>query len=134
MRRICVFCGSSTGSDVRYREAAAELGRRLASDRLGVVFGGGSIGLMGVLADAAYEEEVLNLQAGDTLVLYSDGACDATNYEGQRFRKERLMDAIRRHAHHGAERAVEEIRWDIRRWTGLAPQADDLTLVVVKVL
>jgi uncharacterized protein (TIGR00730 family) len=53
VRRICVFCGSSTGSDLRYREAAAALGRRLASHGVGVVFGGGSIGLMGVLADAA---------------------------------------------------------------------------------
>jgi uncharacterized protein (TIGR00730 family) len=53
VRRICVFCGSSLGSDPRYREAAAELGRRLADDGVGVVFGGGSIGLMGVVADAA---------------------------------------------------------------------------------
>jgi uncharacterized protein (TIGR00730 family) len=53
VRRICVFCGSSVGSDPRYRDAAAEVGRRLASDGVGVVFGGGSIGLMGVLADAA---------------------------------------------------------------------------------
>jgi len=53
VRRICVFCGSSTGSDPRYRHAAAELGHRLASDEIGLVFGGGSIGLMGVLADAA---------------------------------------------------------------------------------
>ena len=55
MRRICVFCGSSAGSDPRSREAAAELGRRLAGDSVGVVFGGGSIGLMGVLADAALD-------------------------------------------------------------------------------
>jgi hypothetical protein len=40
------------GSDPRYRDAAAEVGRRLASEGLAVVFGGGSIGLMGVLADA----------------------------------------------------------------------------------
>jgi uncharacterized protein (TIGR00730 family) len=53
VRRICVFCGSRAGSDPRYREAAAELGRLLASEGIGVVFGGGSIGLMGVLAGAA---------------------------------------------------------------------------------
>jgi uncharacterized protein (TIGR00730 family) len=53
VRRICVFCGSSSGSDPRYREAAADLGRLLASEGIGVVFGGGSIGLMGVLAGAA---------------------------------------------------------------------------------
>jgi len=122
----------STARRLTYSNAGHEPGVLVRGEELRLLATGGP--LLGVLADAAYEEEVLNLQAGDTLVLYSDGACDATNYEGQRFRKERLMDAIRRHAHHGAERAVEEIRWDIRRWTGLAPQADDLTLVVVKVL
>lgn len=53
MRRVCVFCGSSPGRDPRYAEQAAALARELASRGIGVVFGGGSIGLMGVLADHA---------------------------------------------------------------------------------
>jgi uncharacterized protein (TIGR00730 family) len=52
MRRICVFCGSSTGIRPAYREAAARLGSLMALRGLGLVFGGGHIGLMGVLADA----------------------------------------------------------------------------------
>ena len=52
MRRLCVFCGSSHGSNPLYRDAALELGRHLASERIGLVFGGGSVGLMGVVADA----------------------------------------------------------------------------------
>jgi uncharacterized protein (TIGR00730 family) len=52
VQRLCVFCGSSTGNDLRYREAAQHLGRLLASRHMGLVFGGGSIGLMGVVADA----------------------------------------------------------------------------------
>lgn len=52
MQRLCVFCGSSAGSDSRYGQGAAELGRLLVSRGLGLVFGGGSIGLMGVVADA----------------------------------------------------------------------------------
>ncbi|HVO79014.1 MAG TPA: TIGR00730 family Rossman fold protein [Candidatus Bathyarchaeia archaeon] len=51
--RICVFCGSSVGARPRYAAAARELGRALAGRGLGVVFGGGKVGLMGVLADAA---------------------------------------------------------------------------------
>jgi len=90
--------------------------------------------LLGVSRHVTYEEEVVALEPGDMLVIYSDGAIDAANYDGERFGRDRLLDAIRRHAHHGAQRAVEEIRWDIRRFTGLATQADDLTLVVVKVL
>ena len=53
LRRICVFCGSSVGERPAYAVAARELGRTLAERNLGVVFGGGKVGLMGVLADAA---------------------------------------------------------------------------------
>jgi uncharacterized protein (TIGR00730 family) len=53
MRRVCVFCGSSPGARAAYAEAAAELGGLLAAERIGLVYGGASVGLMGVLADAA---------------------------------------------------------------------------------
>jgi uncharacterized protein (TIGR00730 family) len=51
VRRVCVFCGSSPGRDPRYAGAAADLARALVARGIGVVFGGGSVGLMGVLAD-----------------------------------------------------------------------------------
>ncbi|MEK7667491.1 MAG: TIGR00730 family Rossman fold protein [Gemmatimonadota bacterium] len=53
MRRIAVYCGSNTGVRAAYSEAAARLGRVLGERGLGLVFGGGSVGLMGVVADAA---------------------------------------------------------------------------------
>jgi len=53
LKRVCVFCGSSDGARSSYREAAAMLGRVLGARRIGVVYGGGNIGLMGALADAA---------------------------------------------------------------------------------
>jgi uncharacterized protein (TIGR00730 family) len=53
VRRVCVFCGSSPGRDPRYAAQAAALARELAARGIGVVFGGGSVGLMGVLADQA---------------------------------------------------------------------------------
>ena len=52
MTRVCVFCGSSTGNRPEYREAAERLARELTRRRIGLVFGGGCVGLMGVLADA----------------------------------------------------------------------------------
>ncbi|MDE0579449.1 MAG: TIGR00730 family Rossman fold protein [bacterium] len=51
-RRVAVFCSSSLGNEPAYAELAADLGRRLADEGIGVVFGGGRIGLMGVMADA----------------------------------------------------------------------------------
>lgn len=52
-QRICVFCGSSVGADPRYVEAARATGAYLARQGLGIVYGGGHVGLMGALADAA---------------------------------------------------------------------------------
>lgn len=53
IRRICVFCGSSPGTDPAYVAAACELGRTLAAQGIGLVYGGGNVGMMGELANAA---------------------------------------------------------------------------------
>jgi uncharacterized protein (TIGR00730 family) len=53
IRRLCVYCGSSGAVDEQYREAASELGARLATAGIRLVYGGGRVGLMGLLADAA---------------------------------------------------------------------------------
>ena len=53
MKRICIFAGSKEGGRPVYREAAAELGRLLAGQGVGVVYGAGRNGLMGAVADAA---------------------------------------------------------------------------------
>ena len=53
IRRLCVYCGSSGAVEVQYRAAAGELGVRLAAAGIELVYGGGRVGLMGLLADAA---------------------------------------------------------------------------------
>jgi uncharacterized protein (TIGR00730 family) len=55
IKRICVFCGSNSGNDPRYQEVARRLGAMLALEEIALVYGGGSVGLMGVLADAVLE-------------------------------------------------------------------------------
>jgi uncharacterized protein (TIGR00730 family) len=52
VRTVCVFCGSSPGVDPVHAEAAREMGQTLAGRGIGLVYGGASVGLMGVLADA----------------------------------------------------------------------------------
>jgi uncharacterized protein (TIGR00730 family) len=52
MRRICVFCGSSPGSRPEYGAAAEEMGAELARRTIGWVYGGGNVGLMGIIADS----------------------------------------------------------------------------------
>ncbi len=56
LKRICVFAGSRDGSDPAYTEAAARLAEAIVAAGLGVVYGGGRVGLMGAVADAALAE------------------------------------------------------------------------------
>ena len=55
MKSVCVFCGSNFGDKSLYREAAVAVGRKLASLGLKLIYGGGKVGLMGLVADAALE-------------------------------------------------------------------------------
>lgn len=55
MKSICVFCGSRLGSKPIYRETAKSVGQLIAQQQLRLVYGGGNIGLMGVVADAVLE-------------------------------------------------------------------------------
>lgn len=55
MKRIAVFCGSSSGHNDIYRQTAVLLGKYLVENRIGLVYGGGRVGLMGVLADTVMD-------------------------------------------------------------------------------
>ena len=53
MYTVCVFCGTSSGNDPQYADAAREVARLLAQKGCRIVYGGGKVGLMGVVAEAA---------------------------------------------------------------------------------
>ncbi|KAM3405769.1 hypothetical protein ACQJBY_000032 [Aegilops geniculata] len=53
-RRICVFCGSSKGNKKSYQDAAVELGKELVARKIDLVYGGGSLGLMGLVSQAVH--------------------------------------------------------------------------------
>ncbi|XP_068658595.1 cytokinin riboside 5'-monophosphate phosphoribohydrolase LOG7 [Aristolochia californica] len=54
-KRICVFCGSSPGKKISYQEAAVQLGNELVERRIDLVYGGGSVGLMGLVSQAVHD-------------------------------------------------------------------------------
>ncbi|MCP4752953.1 MAG: TIGR00730 family Rossman fold protein [Proteobacteria bacterium] len=56
MKKICVFCGSSPGTKPEYSAAAVELGATLAGNDIGLVYGGGNVGMMGLIANAVLEK------------------------------------------------------------------------------
>ena len=53
MKRICVFCGSHVGNDDSYAQMARKAAEAIVAAGYGIVYGGGGIGLMGIVADAA---------------------------------------------------------------------------------
>ena len=53
IKNVCVYCGSSSNVDDVYKDAATKLGAALAAEKWGVVYGGGRVGLMGLVADSA---------------------------------------------------------------------------------
>lgn len=63
-KAICVYCGANPGASPRYAEAARALGRALVEDNIALVYGGGNVGLMGIIAD-----EVLRLGGDVTGVI-----------------------------------------------------------------
>ena len=94
--RVCVFCGSNRGHDERYAQAAEQLGRLLAEHRITVVYGGGRVGLMGVVADAALEAggDVIGVipRALDTRELAHDGLTEMHVVETMHQRKALMAD------------------------------------------
>lgn len=55
MKNICVFCGSNAGANTLYAEQAAAFGRLLVANNLRLIYGGGKVGLMGIIADAVMD-------------------------------------------------------------------------------
>jgi uncharacterized protein (TIGR00730 family) len=86
VKRLCVFCGANSGARPSYAKAAVALGELLAKEGIGLVYGGGNVGLMGIVADAVmshggdvigvipkslYEKEVAHLSLPDLRVVNS---------------------------------------------------------------
>ncbi len=69
LKRLCVFCGSSDGINPIYKEKAAEMGELLGRKGIGLVYGGGSVGLMGAVAEGAQRAgaEVVGIITKDLL-------------------------------------------------------------------
>lgn len=95
-RHVAVYCGSSPGDDPIYEKAAAELGEALAMAGHGVVYGGGRVGLMGVVADAALAAggSVRGVITGDLLEreIAHDGLTQLDVVDSMHARKARMIE------------------------------------------
>jgi serine phosphatase RsbU (regulator of sigma subunit) len=87
---------------------------------------------MGLFARATFDETRARLAAGDMVVICSDGVTEARVPEGELFGEARLVAALRPCAGKSAEEACERVVGAVQEFVGSAPQADDLTLVVLR--
>lgn len=96
MRRVCIYCGSSFGNKPVFSQVAAEVGAKLAASGLGMVYGGGSVGLMGVVADAALARggEVIGVIPRKLVDLEKEhrGVTQLIQVETMHERKQAMMD------------------------------------------
>jgi sigma-B regulation protein RsbU (phosphoserine phosphatase) len=89
---------------------------------------------LGVRAQASYRAQELRLAPGDVLVFYSDGLTEALAPDGEPFETDRLGEVMLANHHRPANEIHDAIKQAVVAYTRGAPPADDLTLVVVKVL
>jgi phosphoserine phosphatase RsbU/P len=98
-------------------------------ERLGT--GGTVIGLFG---DVSYEEAMVELEPGDTLLAFTDGVTEPENIYGEEFGEGRLLEVVRRALNAPAEVLVEEVCRSVGDWTGQPDLQDDMTVVVARAL
>ncbi len=89
--------------------------------------------VIGVQPDNVYEKEVLKLQKGDILWIYTDGVPDAMNFQGDKFGKTRMRESLLKYTDLTAEQMCRQMLWETRRFVGLNRRSDDTTIVVIKV-
>jgi len=80
-----------------------------------------------------FDRALVDLQVGDVIFIYTDGVPDATNFDGEKFGRQRIRDAIAAMADQPAKRIVDHVLWEVRRFMGLNRRPDDMTLVAVRV-
>ena len=88
---------------------------------------------LGLLPQADYQEEEVQLRPGDLVVLYTDGITEAFNPEEDEFGEERLTELLLRERHRSAREIFDAVMRAVDDFTAGAPQHDDLTLLVCKV-
>ena len=88
--------------------------------------------IVGVFDDQKYQEKTLQLEQGDTLVMFTDGVTEAADAEFKEFGVERLDNILRQQANATCQQTVEAIKAGIKEFVGNAEQSDDITMLVVK--
>jgi sigma-B regulation protein RsbU (phosphoserine phosphatase) len=88
--------------------------------------------MVGAIADMTFQEETLQLEKGETLVMFTDGVTEAMNTQNEEFGEDRLMDTLEEVTMHSSQEIIDAVKADVKTFTGEAEQSDDITLLVLK--
>lgn len=89
--------------------------------------------VIGVIEQTDYKARQMKLQTGDTLLFYTDGITESMNPAGEEFGEQRLLDCLARISHDSAQEILESVLTEVTDFSHGDLQADDLTLVVLKI-
>ena len=88
--------------------------------------------MVGIFPDATYEEEVITLEPGDLVILYSDGVTEALNAHGEQYEEERLKACLEGTHDAPASEVLDRLVQSVHAFAGAYPQADDITALVFR--
>lgn len=91
---------------------------------------GGTV--LGFLEDYQFEEDSIKLNAGDTVIIYSDGITEALNKQNEEFGEDRLLTILTENMKSTADTLIEKVFNAIKTFVNDMPQSDDITIVVIK--
>ena len=88
--------------------------------------------ILGMMPNMKFETATVNMKAGDRIVMFTDGITEAMDVKDEEYGEERLLDVIHKWPDSSAEELMEKISSDVTVFSEGAPQADDITMVVLK--
>ena len=86
----------------------------------------------GALEDFQFTEETLQLEHGDTLLLFTDGVTEAVDTEFKEYGDERLKALLQKEAQADCQQIIDHVKADVKAFAGDAEQSDDITLLALK--
>jgi len=89
--------------------------------------------ILGMMPDQIFETETISLDSGDSIVMFTDGITEAMNEKSEEFGEERLKSIIKKSLDLSSKELMEKIIGDVRKYSGSMPQADDITIIILRV-
>jgi sigma-B regulation protein RsbU (phosphoserine phosphatase) len=89
--------------------------------------------VLGIDPNEPYQQHIFELKQGDFILAYTDGVTDTANPKGELFGRQRLMSAFAQGGKTASE-VAQRVLWELRKFSGISPGVDDITLTVTRIL